>query len=284
MSSFTPCFPPVILEKCLDIAKYIAQKKTGRATLEVNLGSSRFSFSCDNSSGFQTGSSRQDQFRKNKKTKKKLPSDRKRDARRLEKFLEEKRNSSHPAASSLQPSTNISTSNLSLISETPMINEEIEVMETDSPKISSESIPVIDVTRNATVEDSQQTPDNAELINVPTLISPINSPSKPDPPKIEEVHVMICASDQETAAKFAKKLPRSSFLGFHVKNPHHHFKFKIHLNQANLMKMKADVNSLAKLPKDVHMIFFLVLSENLKYKRSGAQKNEHCPECENRQK
>lgn len=46
------------------------------------------------------------------KTKKKSPSDCKRDARRLEKFLEEKRSSSHPAASAIQ--TPLDTSNLSV--------------------------------------------------------------------------------------------------------------------------------------------------------------------------
>ena len=47
-SSFTPFFPPLILEKCLDLAKLITENKTGRANLKINLGNSRFNFAFEN--------------------------------------------------------------------------------------------------------------------------------------------------------------------------------------------------------------------------------------------
>ena len=97
MTTFIPCFPPVILEKFLDLAKYLADMKTGKASLNINLGSSRLSFSVDHAPHLQTGTPSQ---LKKKKLRKKSPSDRKRDSLRREKFLEEKRRSSPPAESS----------------------------------------------------------------------------------------------------------------------------------------------------------------------------------------
>ena len=95
MSNFTPNFPPVLLEKCLDLSKYIAEK-TGKATFEINLGTSRFFFSVDNSYQGPAGAAKRGP---GQTFKRKSPSDRKRDALRKEKFLLNKRNSSPPSAS-----------------------------------------------------------------------------------------------------------------------------------------------------------------------------------------
>ena len=179
MSSFTPCFPPVILEKCLDIAKLIAQKKTGKATLEVNLGSSRFNFSCDNSFKIQTGPSRQDHWKKN--TRKKSPSDYRRNARRLEKFLEEKRSSAHLVASAEQ--TSADTSTLSVISETPLIDNGDSIMDTepgdqddvvntvDHDEAVSPTVPMITARSENTVNVSTHMSDILVSENISTLSS-----------------------------------------------------------------------------------------------------------------
>ena len=120
MSTFTPLFPPLILDKCLDLARCIAKQKTGKAALEVNLGDSRFNFSVDYSSNFQTGRSSQ-----GTKLKKKSPSDQRRDARRKQKFLEKKRSSSPPSAvAPLDPST--TSSNPSIDPSSPIENQVIE--------------------------------------------------------------------------------------------------------------------------------------------------------------
>ena len=130
MSAFTPCFPPLILEKCLDLAMYVAQEKIGKATLEVNLGSSRFNFSIDHSSSqsIQTGPTSQAPVQK---TRKKSPSDHRRSALRLKNFLEMKRTSLHQPEAPSKPS--IDSSNISETSEAPLIDsEDVEhVMDTD---------------------------------------------------------------------------------------------------------------------------------------------------------
>ena len=126
-------FDPDLLLKCLAISEHLSQKKTGTAKLEVNLGSSKFFVSADHSSENQAGKS--NLMEKKIRNKKKTPSDIRRNARRLEKFLEEKRKLISLPASSSSPSTDeqnsADLSKLSLISETPMVNVSSEAMEED---------------------------------------------------------------------------------------------------------------------------------------------------------
>ena len=178
MNSFTPCFPPVILEKCLDFAKYLTEKKTGKASLEINLGTSRFAFSMDQTSQIQTGSSSQDHPKKLRK--KKSPSVRKRDSLRMEKHLENKRKATPPANSS---SSNNSTTPAELnqevlIEEFPLISNNAKDMDTveeivpeNKPRdklIAQETVnePVLE-TRNSVnkVPEYLQTKDIAEPVS-----------------------------------------------------------------------------------------------------------------------
>ena len=56
----------------------------------------------------------------------------------------------------------------------------------------------------------------------------------------------------------------------------HHFQYSNKLNQSNLSKMKTNIDQIVKLPKDVDLLTFKVLSENVVF-RPGEKK--HCPEC-----
>ena len=43
----------------------------------------------------------------------------------------------------------------------------------------------------------------------------------------------------------------------------HHFQYSNKLNQSNLSKMKTNIDQIVKLPKDVDLLTFKVLSENV---------------------
>ena len=152
MSTYTPLFPPLILEKCLDLSRCIAKQKTGKAALEVNLGDSRFNFSVDFSSNFQTGRSS-----KGSKSKKKSPSDQRRDARRKQQFLEKKRSSSPPSAvAPMDPSSTVSnlSTDSSSPTENPVIKENLPNTETsEDMETMEEIVPVRSLTRNVSNSD-----------------------------------------------------------------------------------------------------------------------------------
>jgi len=236
MNTFTPCFPPVILEKCLDLAKFLADKKTGNATLEINLGESRFSFSMDHPSPIQTGPSRQDFMKKHRK---KSPSDRRRDNLRRENHLERKRNLSPPDVSDSK-----STSAPSDSPQVPVIKEPVH-NEPDTEEV--EPIPAMITTRNESeIDDDDDDDDNAsnsmmsindkstKILAPPPLISPINSPLKSN--NIEEIRFLFCAKNQVEATKLAAPYQRhhqSKYIGPHPNNKHH-FYFSSYVTSANL--------------------------------------------------
>ena len=228
MSSFTPSFPPLILDKCLDLARYIANEKAGKAALEVNLGNSRFNFSIDFSSNIRTGRSSP-----GSNSKKKSPSDQRRDARRKQQFLEKKRTSSPPSPvtpldpSSLNPSVAPSSLTVNPVIEEFLPNieasEDMETMEEIVEK--QDSIPVISPTRNVSngdcgsVSASRIPLKNEQIKDLPRAISPINSPMKND--NLEEIHLLICAPNIKEATKHSKDYLQSTFVGPHQKNKHH---------------------------------------------------------------
>ena len=128
--------------------------KTGSGKLEASPSPSHFLFSVDHPPGNnETENSPNGRW----KIKKKTPSDLRRDARRREKFLELKRNSCQLAASSFPPpsSTDLKISadlsNLSAISETPMLIETSEDMENESSEQPGDAIPERDDTRNGPI-------------------------------------------------------------------------------------------------------------------------------------
>ena len=159
MSSFTPLFPPVILEKCLDLAKLITENKTGRANLKINLGNSSFDFSFENSTSKAltgtTGMAR--------KLKKKSPSDRRRDILRKQQFLEKKRNSCPDNSS---PSTASSTN----VPADPATQEHPRNAE------ASNSLDNLEEFTEAEVPDPVENTTRNMEVDVPSPISPL-SPS-----------------------------------------------------------------------------------------------------------
>ena len=177
MNTFTPCFPPVILEKFLDLAKYLADKKTGKASLDINLGTSRLSFSVDHASHLQTGTPSQDLP---KKLRKKSPSDQKRDSLRMEKHLEKKRNSTPPADS---PSSNNSTppaeiAQENVIEEPPSFTNITEDMDTVE-EIVEEIVPVKSRNKTEANDESKNLSLTSPILHPPPIISPLKSPVTP---------------------------------------------------------------------------------------------------------
>ena len=297
MNSFTPCFPPGILEKCLDLAKCLTQKKTGKATLELNLGNSRFKFSLGNTSNIKSVSSSGGLA---KKPKKKSPSDRKRDAMRIEKYLEEKRNSSAPSATPSQPSPTPSMDSTPSVDspvieetpqiadaisptppmELPVINESPQIKENDDAMEIVEDItrvPVITETRNKADDASDSTiPLNNELtqnsINIPPLISPICSPIKTANEDLEQIHLLFCAPNQSEASKLANGYPQSQFVGPHPKNKKHHFFFSTTIHSTHLPNLKENINEM-NWP---NVLLFRVVSEGKNY---HPDEQDHCQAC-----
>ena len=200
-SSFTPCFPPVILEKCLDFSKHLSQMKTGKASLQIKLGNSSFIFSVENSSFAQTGRPSQGKI-----MKKKSPSDRRRDALRKEKFLAKKRNFSPPDAPS--PNSNSSSdspidspkeSPVTVTVESPPIAKDTETMETADELVEDDI---------ADPETRQTRIHSVANINVPPALSPITSPEKATikttvPP---EMIISFCAPDGASAINQSKRI------------------------------------------------------------------------------
>jgi len=315
-----PTLPPTFLERCLAFSERLFAMKSGSGKLEVS--PSHFLFEVDHPPGkkesghpdsnsdLQTGSSSRYTSQKMKK-KKKTPSDLRRDARRRDKHLENKRNLSPPSSSSNQPSSNdpqnsADLSNLSLISETPMIVENSEdtntasseeIPESENPENNVHQVPVITKTsvienrvesKNKTsvmiarndnpviVNELTHNPDSDMLSDLPPVISPISTPSPrksqtlpntSPTPKIEEVILILCAKNQATAVKYGKKFPKSSFLKPNDYYKTNHFEFSAKLNESNLSK----INEIVKLPKKVQLHAFKVVSENMWYFFSDEQ-------------
>ena len=255
--------------------------------------------------GLQTGPPSQYESRR-RNMKKKSPSYLKRNARRLENFLEEKRKFSPPASSSphqppprsLQSSEDISK--LSFISETPMIierSDSSEAMDAEHSDQSTgqhtleQSIPVISARKESIVKDSTHISNstmNSEAPQDTITNSQIQAPwprrSKPLPkvksspiiPDYEEVIFNFCAKNQATALQLVKTIPKSCFLEPHPRNESHHFRFLANLGTSNLKKLKTDISHLVKLPKDVHLLSYRIASEDLHY---HPPEKKHCPEC-----
>ena len=155
MNAYTPCFPPLILEKCLEFAKFLSEKEAGKALLEINLGNSRFKFNVDHSSAIQAGSPRL-ASKKNRKS----PSDYRRDTRRKEVFLEKKK-----AAAVSPPSAPPSSSSRSSNAPTEILKKPVTVdqatftdpMTTDDSQAMDtieENVPLETETRNKIESDT----------------------------------------------------------------------------------------------------------------------------------
>ena len=273
MDTFTPNFPPVLLEKCLDFSKYIAEK-TGKATLEINLGNSRFFFSVENSHQDQAGaaSRRPGQFSKHKS-----PSDRKRDALRRERFLDKKRNSSPPGA----PETS------SNISNNPVDNAKVSAIPVTETSNSGKG-EAMDTTEDKHVPEISSRNESKETtiasqLDLPTAISPINSPIK-EINSIEEVHLIFCAKDQIEASKLVNKLesfPSTSirelkpeYVRLQTKRNRHHFLFSSLVNSKDIEDLKDKIDL---INVGANVIQFRVLSLN-----QNCYPNEpnHCRECQ----
>jgi len=273
MNSYTPCFPPVILEKFLDLAKCFTDKNTGKVNLEINLGSSRFNFSLDNSSKVQTGSPSQAVL---KKQRKKSPSDRRRDARRREKLLENKRNLSSPGASSSNPS---STPSVPVIKEPlpiqenpsvhePVIEESLSILETsdamDTTVLETEPAPVNLCTRNNSDNDDE------EASTIQPNLPPTGNPDHPE--QLHEVVIIICAPSKSAAKKRSKQFPESKMISSHPSDIKHHFTFSTNVNDEYLTKLKNNINKFEDL------LLFHVTNENEDYQPDHSELH-HCQQC-----
>jgi len=254
MVSNLPTLPPAFLESCLAFSKQLYAMKTGVAKLEAS--PSHFLFSVDHSPGNkETGNFTDRRW----KIKKKTPSDLRRDARRSEKFLEEKKNSYQPAASASTSSSNPTQStdqpspaDLSLISETSMIVENSDVMETESSAVvtlvETLEVPVTSVERtviSTTRNESNEVPVNEsrnliEIDDEASAILPDLPPQQQE--KLHEVHIMICAPSKSAAKKRSKEFPKSKMIDSHPSNRKHHFIFSTNVNDEYISKLKNNIN------------------------------------------
>jgi len=274
------------------------------STAKLEASPSHFLFSVDHPPGIkESGPSRsQSGFYSPKgwKLKKKSPSDLRRNARRYEEFLERKRNSCQPAASSSDPppsqdlQSSADSSNLSSISETPLHVENTEDMDTESSDHqSSEAIPETDNTRKsnpdvpvASVErplpvisgNKKETKCDLPSDGIPPIISPLNSPSEvtPEEPKHEEktnhVRILICAKDQNAAMKRCNQFQNSKMIGPHKSDKLHHFMFSTHLNDRIVTKMKTDID------KYEDILMLSIVKEKKLYHPTEDNKH-HCNKC-----
>ena len=249
MNTFTPNFPPALLEKCLDFSRYIAEK-TGKATFEINLGNSRFFFSADNCHQSPAGAASRGPGRASNRGpfKRKSPSDRKRDALRKEKFLDRKRNSSPPGA--------------------PYESSDLPNPPVDS---AMESTSPVKEPPNAGKSAAMDTTENSTPLDLPPVISPINTPEKI---QSEEVKIMLCASNQIATSNVIKKFPLSVYEG-PTRNKNH-FIFSANFSPSQIKTLKKDSLKIIKPPNDVHIVnYFIVNEEEVYY----PEDKKHCPGC-----
>ena len=260
MSTFTPYFPPLILEKCLDLARDITEKQNGKAAFELNLGNSRFKFSIDNSLNTKTGFPS-----RGSKSKNKSPSDRRRDALRRQKFLEKKRISSPPSAVSSSDSSSADAAQVPVIKtpSTPptMVSEEKEVMDTAEEE---ENVPSENATRNDS--DQEITDDDFEPI------SPQNTPQK----NLEEIHLLFCAQNKLEATNLSKAYPQMTFV-CQVPNNKYHFYFS--MSVLNLQNLKEATFKNEIKWEDNNVLAIDLCSE----RRTIYPKiKKHCQDCQKR--
>ena len=248
MNTFTPNFPPALLEKCLDFSKYIAEK-TGKATFEINLGNSRFFFSADNCHQSPAGAAAASRG-PGQTFKRKSPSDRKRDALRKEKFLESKRNSSPPGApnqSSDLPNPPVETA-----------------MKSASPVMEPP---------NTGKGAAMDTTEDSKPLDLPPAISPINTPEKIHT-STEEFKIMLCTSNKIDASNVMKKFPLSAYDG--PTNNKNHFIFSANVSPSQIKLLKKDSLKIIKPPNGVHIVnFFIPKEEEVYY----PEEKKHCPGC-----
>ena len=252
-----PTLPPFFLDRCLALSEHLYAMKSGSARLEAS--PSHFFFSVDHPPGNkESGRSGSSSPYGIWKTKKKSPSDFKRAARRREEYLERKRSSCQPAASSSNPtqSTDPPTSaDLSLISETSMKSD---VMETESSEVLIETpevpvttmegaVPVIPTTRNNSESNVVPVNESRNLIEINDVASTIKTDlphfDNPDlPEKLNEVHILICAPSKSAAKKRSHQFPNSKMISLHTRNKKHHFMFSTNVNDEYITKLKTNIN------------------------------------------
>jgi len=273
-----PTLPPFFLDSCLALSKHLYAMKSGSARLEVS--PSHFLFSVDHPPGNkETGSS--DLRTEIRKTKKKSPSDFRRSARRHEEFLERKRNSCQPAASSpsnpTQPTDPPSSADLSLIS---VNSDDSDVMETES----SEAVPVIESLEvpATSVKEAQNSASNEVPVNesrnmteneastIQPNLPPTGNPDHPE--QLHEVVIMICAPSKSAAKKRSKQFPESKMIGTHPSDIKHHFTFSTDVNDEYLTKLKNNINKFEDL------LLFHVTNENEDYHQDHPELH-HCQQC-----
>ena len=254
MSTFTPFFPPLILDKCLDLAKYITEEKAGKAALEVNLGGSRFSFSADFSSTNRTGRSSQ-----GFKLKKKSPSVLRRDAARKEKFLEKKRIASPPTSvlppdpSSTSPTPCVDTAT---VTAKPVIEEGSSSMEAS--------------------EDTETMDMIVDEVSVPVKTPPRNTSNSDDGiDDSKETILIFCAPNKRTAIKLAKQnFSKAKYIGQQssYSESQHHFGFQVSLKPTDFSLIERDAR---KLNSTVNLIEY----ETLRPSETVIIGDHHCQEC-----
>jgi len=288
-----PTLPPFFLDSCLALSKHLYAMKSGSARLEAS--PSHFLFSVDHPPGNkETGLSGSYGPFEIRKTKKKSPSDFKRDARRREEHLARKRSSCQPAASSpsnpTQPTDPPSSADLSVISETPMIVENSDVMETESsedlplieletPEVLvtcvEEAIPVISTTRKNSEPNEVLVNESRNLTKTNNDDSTIKQDLPPDQPEnawLHEVHIMICAPSKAAAKKRSHQFPRSKMISAHPSNKKNHFMFSTNVNDEYITKLKSNINKFEDL------LHFNVKSSNEDF-HPDHDHLHHCQQC-----
>jgi len=216
--------------------------------------------------------------------KKKSPSDLRRDAKRLEKFLDSKKKTSIPIPESNlgNPLKSAESPNLSSVGATP-INVDSHVSETEAMDTRDNASETLNKTypRNDVKDDSPPLVDK-----IPSQISPVNSPQKrknqpstevenksvqpENIPPTEEIRVKLCATNKKTAM-FHTAL---TFMGEPTKN---HFVFSVNFPQSQIKKVKKDLYKAMKPPDGVHIVDYYVFNEDKIY--HPAEK-KHCPGCD----
>lgn len=298
MNTNIPTLPPSFLDRCLALSEHLYAMKSGSAKLEAS--PSHFLFTVDHPPGNKESGpshSRTGWYSPygRWKMKKKTPSDLRRDARRHKKFLEKKRNFSQPAAfsSNSPPSTNLQSSvdfsNLSSISETPLLVENNEDMDTESSDQPSEAIPEKDVKESLPVEESlpviSSSRNNSESIDAAQALSS-SSPAQPknhipmnesrdspaQPEELFEVYMMICAVNKKAAIKRSNQFPNHEHFCSHESDKTHHFMFSINANSEYVSKLKTNINKF----EDLQM--FQVAGDDEKFQPDGDDPN-HCQQC-----
>jgi len=294
-----PTLPPAFLESCLAFSKQLYTMKSGVAKLEVS--PSHFVFSMNQIPGNkEAGPTFTDPIKR-----KKTPSDLRRNAERIRKFLENKKLTASSGTSALSQSPVISPLGTSSI-EPPNKDEEQIPNERNisSPAESSSnpsSTPPMDLSENSEIMDivdetlpvnlctrnnsetkdddvSHSTASNEQhQEDLPPAISPINSPIKSDAEQIsdkEEIRLLFCAPNQAAASKLAQKYSQAKYIGTHPSNKRHHFYFSAFFNSAKLKQPSFKEAIMSSSSED--FLQFGVVSEKTIYEPEHLL---HCAKC-----